>query len=46
MSTASPTSRPALDRHAEARGWGVITRRISDNDLSATNGKPRPGYDE
>jgi site-specific DNA recombinase len=35
----------ALDRHAEARGW-TITRRLSDNDLSATSGVRRPGFDE
>src|SRR6266568_7673900 len=35
----------ALDRHAEARGWTVV-RRLSDNDLSASNGVHRPGYDE
>src|ERR1017187_4801041 len=35
----------ALDRHAASRGW-VITHRISDNDLSASNGKHRPGFGE
>ena len=35
----------ALDRHAAERGW-TITRRISDNDLSASNGQHRPGFDE
>ena len=34
-----------LDRHAGERGWTVI-RRVSDNDLSASNGKHRPGFDE
>jgi site-specific DNA recombinase len=35
----------ALDRHAAARGWSIV-RRLSDNDLSASNGVHRPGYDE
>jgi len=35
----------ALDRHAAARGWTIV-RRLSDNDLSASNGVHRPGYDE
>ena len=35
----------ALDRHAKTRGW-IIVRRLTDNDLSASNGMHRPGYDE
>jgi site-specific DNA recombinase len=35
----------ALDRYAVERGWTVV-RRLSDNDLSASNGVHRPGYDE
>ena len=35
----------ALDKYAAGRGW-TITRRLSDNDLSASNGVHRPGYDE
>jgi site-specific DNA recombinase len=33
-----------LNRHAAARGW-VIVARESDNDLSASNGVHRPGYE-
>jgi len=35
----------ALDKYAASRGWTIV-RRISDNDLSASNGVHRPGYDE
>src|SRR5437773_1673004 len=35
----------ALERHAAACGWTVV-RWLSDNDLSASNGLHRPGYDE
>jgi len=31
------------ERLAEARGWQVVAR-IDDNDTSASNGKPRPGF--
>jgi DNA invertase Pin-like site-specific DNA recombinase len=33
------------ERYAAERGWNV-THRITDNDLSASNGKHRPGFDE
>jgi DNA invertase Pin-like site-specific DNA recombinase len=32
------------ERYAAGRDWQVV-RRISDNDLSASNGKHRPGFD-
>src|SRR2546423_13367300 len=35
----------ALDRYAVERGWTVV-RRLSDNDLSASNGVHRPKFDE
>jgi site-specific DNA recombinase len=31
------------ERLAAARGWRVVAR-ITDNDVSASNGKPRPGF--
>ncbi len=33
------------EKLAASRGWQV-TRRLSDNDTSASNGKPRPGFRE
>ncbi len=35
----------ACEKHAAARRWTVIAR-LSDNDLSATNGVHRPGYEQ
>ncbi len=34
----------ACEKHAAARGWTVVAR-LSDNDLSATSGVHRPGYE-
>jgi site-specific DNA recombinase len=33
------------ERYAAGRGWQIV-RRVTDNDLSASNGKHRPGFDE
>jgi site-specific DNA recombinase len=35
----------ACEKHAASRGWMVV-RRLCDNDLSASNGVHRPGYEE